>query len=157
MCSAHSNHAIHMHIKGQLESSDFKHGRCYQSGATGPSLGRRSVTGNLLQVAQRTNALQMMPSAGLELLGREFEPHIHHDKRFLNKDESPHVKNLTNTLWAPRNWNRELVTRRPVYPVWTGPEYTAGRGGKSAIGLSLGRRSINLLPVAQRTHALTQV
>ena len=31
--------------------------------------------------------------------------------------------------WAPRNWNRDLVTHRPVYPVWTWISRRRSRGG----------------------------
>ena len=37
----------------------------------------------------------------------------------------------------------------------SGPEYAAVQGGEGVIRLSLGRRLVNLLPVAQRTNALT--
>ena len=56
------------------------------------------------------------------------------------------MSNQKNTPWVPLNWNRELVTRRPVYI----------SGLSSVIRLSLGRRSVNLLPVAQRTNAFNR-
>ena len=60
----------------------------------------------------------MALSAGLELLvvSSKLTSTM---KALLKKSDFPHFKNLINTLWAPINWNRELVARRPVYPVWT--------------------------------------
>ena len=65
------------------------------SGVIRLSLGRRLV--NLLPVAQRTNAF----TKGVDrpwVVGREFEYHVHHEKRFLMKSELPHVKNLIESL-----------------------------------------------------------
>ena len=73
-------------------------------------------------------------------------------KRFLKKSEFPHVKNLKNhSPWVPRDYTKRTPVgthgpiRRPRIPLF--------KGGESVIRLSLGRRLVNLLPVAQRTNA----
>ena len=68
-------------------------------------------------------------------------------KRFLKKKEIPHAKNLKNTCGSP-----EIGTA-----CWwhVDPYIRSVPGGDSVIRLSLGMRLVNLLPVAQRTNALT--
>ena len=74
-------------------------------------------------------------------------------KRFLKKSEFPHVKNLINhSPWVPSGC-KELRSRH-VRP-HTKAKDPAVQGGESVIRLSLGRRLVNLLPVAQRTNAFT--
>ena len=57
---------------------------------------------------------------------------------------------LNISPWVPRVWIEVWVgtygpIRRPRIPLF--------KGGESVIRLSLGRRLVNLLPVAQRTNA----
>ena len=91
------------------------------------------------------------------VVGREFESHVHHENAFLiekcisscqeSDDESLSLgpqrlyKNFGVGTYAP--------LRRPRIPLF--------KGGESVIRLSLGRRLVNLLPVAQRTNAFTNV
>ena len=52
------------------------------------------------------------------VVGREFESHVHHEKRFLKEsDFLMFVKNLKKYSWIPKKRNRVLVARRSVYPV----------------------------------------
>ena len=70
-------------------------------------------------------------------------------KRFRKKSEFPLVKNLKNTSGSP-----EIGTTC----WWQVDPYNSIRavpGGESVLRLSLGRRLVNLLPVAQRTTAFT--
>ena len=68
------------------------------------------------------------------------------------------MSNLNKKIpWVSRNWNRELVSRRPyiyIYPVWTW--ISRPFQGGSVMRLSLGRRLVSLLPVlvAQRTRLI---
>ena len=74
-------------------------------------------------------------------------------KTLLKKSELPHVKNLINhSPWVPRDC-KELRSRH-VQP-HTKTKNPAIQGGESVIRLSLGRRLVNLLPVAERTNAFT--
>ena len=77
-------------------------------------MGRRWV--NYLLVDQRTSALTYDIVERTSAADREFESRVHHENAFEGKicqepDKYSH--------WAPRIWVRELVTRRPAYPVWT--------------------------------------
>ena len=65
------------------------------------------------------------------------------------------MSNLKNTLpGSPEIGTACLVTRRRVY-IRSGAEYPAVAGGESVVRLSLGRQLVHLLPVTQRTNALT--
>ena len=105
---------------------------------------RRSV--NLLPVAQRSNALTNGVIDRPWVVGREFESHVHHENSFQRKINFL-MSRTEKYFWIPRDLNHVLVTRWPVYLVCS--------RGDSVVRLSLGRRSVNLLPVAQRTSALT--
>ena len=78
---------------------------------------------NVLPVAQRTtvcNALKNSDDDGRTwVLGREFKSHHLASGKPLETSSFP-MSNLKNTLpGSPEiKWNRELVTRRPVYLVW---------------------------------------
>ena len=122
------------------------------SGVIRLSLGRRLV--NLLPVAQRTNAF----TNGVvgRTMGRWSWVRISRPpwKRFLKKSEFPHVKNLANhSPWVPRDC-KELRSRH-IRPHTKTKNLSVQR--ESVIRLSLGRRLVNLLPVAQRTSAFTLV
>ena len=64
-----------------------------------------------------------------------------------------YVATMNRSPWVPGNYKKNFgvgtysPTRRPRIPLF--------KGGKSVIRLSLGRRLVNLLPVAQRTNAFT--
>ena len=89
--------------------------------------GRESVS--LLPVAQRT--MEKMIRHGVIgstwVAGGEFESHVHHGNTSLFKDEwiSLCQEPEKNTSGTPKNWNRVLVARRPVYPI-SGP-FQGGR------------------------------
>ena len=111
------------------------------------SLGGRSV--GLLPVAQRTNALTKGVVCRTWAAGREFESNDHHENAFRRK-----VNFLMSRIWKNTHpgppeigtagwWHVDPYIRSE-------PEYPA-----VVICLSLGRRSVNLLPVAQRTNAFT--
>ena len=102
----------------------------------------------------------MASSAGLELLvvRSNLTSTI---KTLFKKNESPHVKDLINTLPGPPEIgtaNCYTPTRIHIY-IRSGPEYPAVPGEGSVIHcirLNLGSSwSVNLLPVAQRTNAST--
>ena len=73
-------------------------------------------------------------------------------KRFLKKSELSHVKNLINhPTWVPRDY--EELRRGHVRPHTKTKNSAVQRGGECYKAYSLGRRLVNLLPVAQRTNA----
>ena len=91
-----------------------------------------------------------MASTGPLVVGRDFECHVHHENAFsrnmnflmnlINHSGSPEiVKNFGVGTYGP--------IRRPIIRLF--------KEGESVIRLSLGRRLVNLLPVAKQSNALT--
>ena len=70
-----------------------------------------------MPLAQRTKTLTNGVDGRTWVVSREFESHDHHENAFAKKMNFLIVKNLKKYSWIPKNWNRVLVARRPVYLV----------------------------------------
>ena len=105
----------------------------------------------LLPAAQRTNALTYgVVGRTWAAAGRELECQVHHQKRFLKKNEFPRVKNRLHTLPGTTCWWRVDPYNR------SGPESPAVPGGEKVLqGFFWVGDWVTFLPVAQQTNALT--
>ena len=79
------------------------------------------------------------------VVGHEFESHVHYENAVYKESELPHVEDLINTLPGSPKIVKNYGHQGP----------RCSEGGESVTGLRLGRRFVNLLPIAQRTKNLT--
>ena len=91
-------------------------------------------------------------------VGREFESHVNHGNAVSRRGNFlMSNKNLIKTLFLG---TQRLLTTSDHWRPCTAPYEDRGprssEGGESVTRLSLGRRLINLLPVAQRAKTLTE-